>query len=84
LPITARRSANSTPEFPAEPTGASSDLTGGIRKAAWADGTTAGAGGGAVFDGRQVGASAPIQSGLARVGNSDFYDLFRARYESDS
>ncbi|HEV8606179.1 MAG TPA: hypothetical protein VGQ99_12475 [Tepidisphaeraceae bacterium] len=68
LPMTAHRGANSTLEFPAEPTGASSDLTGGIRKALQQLGRQPVQAVVLFSDGRQVGASAPIQSGLLASG----------------
>ncbi len=68
LPMTPRRAAGSAPEFPAEPTGASSDLTGGIRKALQQLGRQPVQAVVLFSDGRQVGASAPIQSGLLASG----------------
>src|SRR3954464_8502303 len=68
LPITPRRNADSTPEFPAEPTGASSDLTGGIRSALSQMGRLPAAAVVLFSDGRQVGTSGEIQSGLLASG----------------
>jgi len=68
LPITPRRGSDSTPEFPAEPTGAGSDLTGGVRKALAQMARQPVQAVVLFSDGRQVGASAPIQSGLLASG----------------
>jgi hypothetical protein len=67
-PITLRRGSDSTPEFPAEPTGATSDLTGGIRKALAQMGSAPVQAVVLFSDGRQVGTSAEIQSGLLASG----------------
>jgi hypothetical protein len=67
-PISVKRTSPGTPAFPAQPSGAASDLSGGVRRALQQLGRQPVQAVVLFSDGRQVGGSGEIQSGLIASG----------------